>query len=90
MTSGIKAWLQSGHSKGSMSGSNVEEISEQTRGRETEPIDRGRGKKDKSRDVVAKMEARLAKVELAMVDTWEGLDLIKQVRGSKGADPRPS
>ena len=73
-----------------MLGSNVEETSEQTRGKKTEPTARGRGKKDKSRDVVANMEARLAKVELAMVDTWEGLDLIKQVRGSKGADPRPS
>ena len=61
-----------------MSGSNVEETSEQTRGRETEPTTQGRGKKDKSRDVVANMEARLAKVELAMADTRERLDLIEQ------------
>ncbi|RVW96754.1 hypothetical protein CK203_026062 [Vitis vinifera] len=63
-----------------MSGSNVEETSEQTRGREAEPIarGRGRGKKDTSRDVVANMEARLAKVELAMADTREGVDLIEQ------------
>ncbi|RVX02929.1 hypothetical protein VitviT2T_020572 [Vitis vinifera] len=61
-----------------MSGSNVEETSEQTRGRETEPIARGRGRKDKSRDALANMEARLAKVELAMADTREGLDLIEQ------------
>ncbi|RVW27664.1 hypothetical protein CK203_104979 [Vitis vinifera] len=61
-----------------MSGSNVEETSEQTRGRETEPTARGREKKDKSRDAVANMEARLAKVELAMADTREGLDLIEQ------------
>ncbi|KAL6317267.1 hypothetical protein AAG906_030020 [Vitis piasezkii] len=61
-----------------MSGSNVEETSEQTRGKKTEPIARGRGKKDKSRDVVANMEARVAKVELAMADTREGLDLIEQ------------
>ena len=63
-----------------MSGSNVEETSEQTRGRETEPTarGRGRGKKDASRDVVANMEARLAKVELAMADTRGGLDLIEQ------------
>ncbi|RVW79851.1 hypothetical protein CK203_041387 [Vitis vinifera] len=61
-----------------MSGSNVEETSEQTRGRETKPTERGRGKKDKSRDVVANMEARLVKVELAMADTREGLDLIEQ------------
>ena len=73
-----------------MLGSNVEDASEQTYGREAKLATRGNGEKDKSRDVVANMEARLAKVELAMVDTWEGLDLIKQVRGSKGADPRPS
>ena len=78
MTSGIRTRLRSGHSKGSMSGSNVEETSEQIRGRETEPAARGRGKKDKSRDAVANMEARLAKVELAMEDTREGLNLIEQ------------
>ena len=61
-----------------MSGSNMEKTSEQTRGRETEPTTWGRGKKDKSRDVVANMEARLAKVELAMADTRKGLDLIEQ------------
>ncbi|RVW89399.1 Oxysterol-binding protein-related protein 3C [Vitis vinifera] len=71
VTSGIRAWLRSGHSKGSMSSSNMEEISEQTRGRETEPTARGRGKKDKSCDAVSNMEARLAKMELAMADTRE-------------------
>ena len=57
-----------------MSGSNVEETSEQTRGREAEPTarGRGRGKKDTSRDVVANMEARLAKVELAMQTPGKG------------------
>ena len=61
-----------------MSGSNVDETSEQTRGRETEPTAWGRGRKDKSHDAIANMEARLAKVELAMVDTQEGVDLIEQ------------
>ncbi|KAL6314384.1 hypothetical protein AAG906_021442 [Vitis piasezkii] len=61
-----------------MLGSNVEETSEQTRGREIEPTARGRGRKDKSRDAIANMEARLAKVELAMADTREGVDLIEQ------------
>ena len=61
-----------------MLSSNVKETSEQTHGRETEPIARNRGRKDKSCDVVANMEARLAKVELAIADTREGLDLIKQ------------
>ena len=80
MTSGIRARLQSEHSKGSMSGSNVEETSEQTRGREIEPTawGRGRGRKDKSRDAITNMKARLAKVELAMADTREGVDLIEQ------------
>ena len=60
-----------------MSGSNVEETSEQTRGRENEPTARGRAKKDKSRDVVANMDARLAKMELAMANTRVGVDLIE-------------
>ena len=77
MTVGIRVRLRSGHSKGSMSGSNVDETSEQTHGRETEPTARGRGRKDKSCDAVANMEVRLAKVELAMADTREGLDLIE-------------
>ena len=78
MTSGIKARLRSRHSKGSMSGSNLDETSEKTHGREIKPDARGRGKKDKSHDVVGNMEARLAKVELAMADTREGLNLIEQ------------
>ena len=78
MTVGIKARLRSGHSKGSMSSSNVEETSEQTRGREIEPTARGKGKKDKSRDAIANMEARLANVKLAIADTQEELDLIEQ------------
>ena len=61
-----------------MSRSNVEDASEQTHGRETEPTTRDRSKKDKSRDAIANMETRLAKVELAMEDTQERLDLIKQ------------
>ncbi|RVX13955.1 hypothetical protein CK203_011470 [Vitis vinifera] len=61
-----------------MSGFNMEETSEQTRGREMEHTARGRGRKDKSRDALANMEARLAKVELAKADTREGVDLIEQ------------
>ena len=55
-----------------MLGFNVEETSEQTHGRETEPIVRCRGRKDKFRDALANMEAKLAKVELAMADTRDG------------------
>ena len=61
-----------------MSGSNMDETSEQTPRREIEPIAQGKARKDKSRDVVVNMEARLAKVELAMTDTQERLDLIEQ------------
>ena len=38
----------------------------------------GRGRKDKSRDVIANMEARLSKVGLTMADTRDGLNLIEQ------------
>ena len=78
MIVGIRVRLRSGHSKGSMSGSNVDETSEQTHGRETEPATWGKGKKDKSRDIVTNIEARLAKVERAMADTRGRLDLIEQ------------
>ena len=61
-----------------MLGSNMEETNEQTRRRETEPTIQGRGRKDKSHDTVANMDARLAKVELVMADTREELDLIEQ------------
>ncbi|KAL6349676.1 hypothetical protein AAG906_041083 [Vitis piasezkii] len=61
-----------------MSGSNMEETSEQTRGRKIKPTARGRGRKDKSRDAIANMEARLAKMELAMADMRVGVDLIEQ------------
>ena len=52
-----------------MSSSNVDETSEQTCGRETKPTSRGKCRKDKSCDSSANMEARVAKVELAMADT---------------------
>ena len=55
----------------------MDEISEQTRGKETEPAARGKGKKDKSCDITTNMKAMLAKVELAMADTRERLDLIE-------------
>ncbi|RVW21642.1 hypothetical protein CK203_107477 [Vitis vinifera] len=61
-----------------MSGSNVEETSEQNPWEGDRAYCTGQGRKDKSRDAVANMEARLAKVELAMADTREGLDLIEQ------------
>ena len=73
MTVGIKVRLRSGHSKGNMSGFNMEETSEQTRGKETKPTAWDRDRNDKSRDAIANVEARLA-----MADTREGVDLIEQ------------
>ena len=61
-----------------MSGSNVKKTNKQTRGRETKPTARDKGRKDKSHDAISNMEARLAKVELAMADTREVVDLIEQ------------
>ena len=56
----------------------MEETSEQTHGREMEYTARGQGRKDKSCDALANMKARLAKVELAIADTRERVDLIEQ------------
>ena len=78
MIVGIRVWLRNGHSKGNMLGSKMDETNEQTHGKETKPAARSKGRKDKSCDVVVNMEARLAKVELAMADTRERLDLIEQ------------
>ncbi|KAL6341830.1 hypothetical protein AAG906_038074 [Vitis piasezkii] len=62
-----------------MSGSNVEETSEHTRGREAEPIARARrGKKDTSRDVVANMEARVDLIKQGMEKGLE--DLREQIQ----------
>ena len=61
-----------------MSGSNVKETSEQTHGKETKPTAWDRGRKDKCHDAISNIEARLAKVDLAMADTREGVDLIEQ------------
>ena len=52
-----------------MLGSNIEDASEQTHGREMEPTALGRGRKEKSHDASAKMVARLTEVELGMEDT---------------------
>lgn len=68
-----------GTSEGSMSRSNIEEMtSEQTRGRETGPTTRGEDKKEKSCDAINNMKARLAKMELVIANTKEGMDLFKQ------------
>ncbi|RVW39408.1 hypothetical protein CK203_099493 [Vitis vinifera] len=69
-----------------MLSSNIEEMtSKQTFKRETRPATHSKKMKEKSGDVVANMEARLAKVELAMAKHGEVHG------GSKGKkNPRPS
>ena len=61
-----------------MAGSLAEKICEQVWGRYLDPLAKGRGKKDKSRDAITSLDGRIAKLELAMVDTKEGLDLLEQ------------
>ena len=62
-----------------MMGSHVEEVSDQVRGRDADPIaPKGRGKKDKSRVPIAILEGRVTRLEVTMADTKEGVDLIEQ------------
>ena len=39
---------------------------------------KGRGRKDKSRDAITSLDGQVARLELAMADTKEGLDLLEQ------------
>ena len=62
-----------------MASSQLEEIVEQVRGRDVDPVaPKGRGKKDKSRDPIASLEGRVNRLEVAMEDTKEGVDFIEQ------------
>ena len=62
-----------------MAGSQVEKIADQVGGRDADPVTpKGRGKKDKSRDLIASLEGRVTRLEVAMADTKEGVDLIEQ------------
>ena len=56
MTVDIRAWLQSRHSKGSMSGSHMEEISMQTHKREIEPTARGNDMEKGMKDLREQMQ----------------------------------
>ena len=68
-----------------MVGSHVEEVGEKVRGRDLDPMAKGRERKDKSRDVITSLDGWVAMLELAMVDTKEGLDLLEQII-EKGMD----
>ena len=61
-----------------MSSSHVEEVAEQVRGRDLDPPIKGRGKKDKSRDPLTSLDSRVTRLEIAMADTKEGVDLMEQ------------
>ena len=62
-----------------MASSLIEGIVEQVRGRDVDPVaPKGRGKKDKSRDPIASLEGRVTRLEVALADTKEGVDLMEQ------------
>ena len=56
-------------------GSHVEEGGEQVRGKDFGPSTQGR--KDKSRDAISSLEGRFVRLELGVVDTKEGMDLLE-------------
>ena len=62
-----------------MASSQIEGIVEQVRGRDVDPVaPKGREKKDKSRDPMASLEGRVTRLEVAMADTKEGVDMMEQ------------
>ena len=72
---GCKVWMCL---EEAMTGSHVEDVSEQVRGKDIDPPAWGKGKKEKSCDIVANMEARLLKVEVAMAYTREVVHMLEQ------------
>ena len=59
-----------------MASSHVEEVAEQVQGKDLDPP--AKGKKDKSRDPLTSLESRVTRLEIAMADTKEGVDLMEQ------------
>ena len=81
MTVGIRASVATSgiNLEDTMTSSQIEGIVEQVRGRDVDPVaPKGRGKKDKSRDLIASLEGRVTRLEVAMADTKEGVDLMEQ------------
>ena len=81
MTVGIRASVATCGSnlEETMVSSQLEEIVEQVRGRDVDPVaPKGRGKKDKPRDPIASLEGRVNRLEIAMADTKEGMDIMEQ------------
>ena len=80
VTVGIRASIATcgSYLEDTMSSSHVEEVAEQVRGRDLDPPAKGRGKKDKSRDPLTSLDSRVTRLEIAMADTKEGVDLMEQ------------
>ena len=80
MTVGIRASVMTcgNNLVDTMAGSHVEEVADQVRARDADSVAlKGKGKKDKSRDPIASLEGRVTRLEVAMADTKEGVDLIE-------------
>ena len=81
MTVGIRASVATCGSnlEEAMTRFSTEEVFDQVRGRDIDHVaPKGRGKKDKSRDPIASLEGRATRLEVAMADTKEGMDLMEQ------------
>ena len=80
VTVGIRASVTTcgSYLEDTMSSSHVEEVAEQVRGRDLDPLAKGRGKKDKSRDPLTSLDSRVTRLEIAMAGTKEGVDLMEQ------------
>ena len=80
VTSGIRAWLRGRRLSNIVTMSSVEDHNvegELGRGRDGQTNTKSKRSKDKSVDIVAAMEARLTRVELAMADTQERVDVLE-------------
>ena len=71
-----------------MAGSRVEEVCEQVQGMDLDPPIKGMGKKDKSHDALTSLDNQVARLEVATVDTKEGMDLMEQSKAKVMEDLR--
>ena len=61
-----------------MTDSHVEEVCEKVRGRDLDSPAKGRGKKDKSHDTLTSLDGRVPRLDVAMTDNKEGMDLMEK------------
>ena len=81
MTVGIRASVATCGNilEDTMAGSHVEEVVDQVRGRDADPVaPKGRGKMEKSWDPIASLEGRVNRLEVTMADTKEGMDMVEK------------